>query len=179
MVTEEYCSGSLSRLLRLLPGFGEYWQIFQGRRWSLDRVGIIKQTTESIEDLRFVAKTALKLGELSLFPDCLVYFQGVHSPLCLVSPVQWLQSKTGLFYKIVKSDSQTLVGSDEKKKPEQSNKSKVKSPDFIAIAGKQVHGKGTVQKDEWKSKSGCVEWGLALSCALALSYICNQFYSSF
>lgn len=35
-----------------------------GRRWSLDqvRVGIIKQTTESVEDLRFGMKIALKLG---------------------------------------------------------------------------------------------------------------------
>lgn len=179
MVTKEYCSESLSRLLRLLPGFGEYWQIFQGRRWSLDCVGIIKQTTESIEDLRFVAKTALKLGELSLFPDCLVYFQGVHSPLCLVSPVQWLQSKTGLFYKIVKSDSQTLVGSDEKKKIVQSNKSKVKSPDFIAIAGSRCMEKEQSRRMRGKAKSGCVEGGLALSCALAHSYMCNQFYSSF
>lgn len=152
MVTKEYCSESLSRLLRLLPGFGEYWQIFQGRRWSLDCVGIIKQTTESIEDLRFVAKTALKLGELSLFPDCLVYFQGVHSPLCLVSPVQWLQSKTGLFYKIVKSDSQTLVGSDEKKKNSAEQQIKSQISRFHSNSWKQVHGKGAVQKDERKSK---------------------------
>ena len=64
MVTEEYHRGSLPRLLRLLPGFGEYQHIFQGRRWSLDqvRVGIIKQTTESIKDLRFGTKIVLKLG---------------------------------------------------------------------------------------------------------------------
>jgi len=64
MVTEEYRSGSLPRLLRLLSGFGEYQQIFQGRRWSLDqvRVEIIKQTTESLKDLRFGTKIALKLG---------------------------------------------------------------------------------------------------------------------
>lgn len=63
MVTEECCSGSLPRLLRLLPGFGEYQQTFQGRRRSLDQVraGIIKQTTESVKDLRFDTKIALKL----------------------------------------------------------------------------------------------------------------------
>lgn len=44
--------------------FGEYQQILQSMRWSLDqvRVGIIKQTGESVEDLRFGMKIALKLG---------------------------------------------------------------------------------------------------------------------
>lgn len=64
MVTKDYHSGGLLRLLRLLRGFGQYQQIFQGKRWSLDqmRVGIIKQTTESVKDLRFGMKIALKLG---------------------------------------------------------------------------------------------------------------------
>lgn len=64
MVTKDYQRGGLLSLLRLLRGFGEYQQIFQGRRWSLDqvRVGLIKQTTGSIKDLRFGMKIALKLG---------------------------------------------------------------------------------------------------------------------
>lgn len=64
MVTKDYHSGGLLRLLRLLHGFDEHQQISQVRRWSLDqaRVGIIKQTTESVKDLRFGMKIALKLG---------------------------------------------------------------------------------------------------------------------
>lgn len=64
MMTENYTSGAPHQLLRVLCIFGEYQQILQGMRWSLDqvRVGIIKQTTESIEDLRFGMKIALKLG---------------------------------------------------------------------------------------------------------------------
>lgn len=64
MMIENYPSGSPRGLLRLPCVFGEYQQMLPGRRWSLDqvRVGIINQTTESEEDLRFGMKIALKLG---------------------------------------------------------------------------------------------------------------------
>lgn len=63
-MTENYHTEAPHQLLRVLRIFGEYQQILQGMRWSVDqvRVGIIKQTAESIEDLRFGMKIALKLG---------------------------------------------------------------------------------------------------------------------
>lgn len=169
MGTEEYWSRILCRLLKLLPVFCEHQQIFQSRRWSLDqvRVGIIKQTTKSVKDLRFGTKIALKLGQLSIFPDCLVYFQRAHSPLCLVSPVQWLQSKTGLFYNIVKSDSQLSWFSWKKRV--QSNKSKVKSLYFIARDGSRCMEKEQSRRMRGKAKSGCIKRGLgSILCLCSL-----------